>query len=347
MPAGLFHENYRTDERIFQTWFAKAWLIAFLLGGVLFPVFGSKYAISIMIEAGIAIIACHGLNLLTGFTGQISLGHAAFMGVGAYTCSILIGQAGLPFIVALPMAGVVAALVGMIFGIPSLRLRGLYLAMATIAAQFIIEFTIRRWDSLTGGVEGMLVDPGSIGPFHFDNHYHLYYLTFILAIAATMVIKNIVRARSGRAFVAIRDRYLAAEVIGVNVFRYRLMSFAVSSFFAGIAGALLAQYLQVITHESFTIHQSIDYLAMCIIGGLGHLLGGIYGVGFWFILERILEVVTTTLNSTYPDHMTWFVSIREIVFGFVIVLFLIFEPDGLAARWRTIRAYWKLWPFSY
>ena len=347
MPAGLFHENYRTDERIFQTWFAKAWLIAFLLGGVLFPVFGSKYAISIMIEAGIAIIACHGLNLLTGFTGQISLGHAAFMGVGAYTCSILIGQAGLPFIVALPMAGVVAALVGMIFGIPSLRLRGLYLAMATIAAQFIIEFTIRRWDSLTGGVEGMLVDPGSIGPFHFDNHYHLYYLTFILAIAATMVIKNIVRARSGRAFVAIRDRYLAAEVIGVNVFRYRLMSFAVSSFFAGIAGALLAQYLQVITHESFTIHQSIDYLAMCIIGGLGHLLGGIYGVGFWFILERILEVVTTTLNSTYPDHMTWFVSIREIVFGFVIVSFLIFEPDGLAARWRTIRAYWKLWPFSY
>jgi len=347
MPAGLFHENYRTDELIFQTWFAKAWLIAFLLGGVLFPVFGSKYAISIMIEAGIAIIACHGLNLLTGFTGQISLGHAAFMGVGAYTCSILIGQAGLPFIVALPMAGVVAALVGMIFGIPSLRLRGLYLAMATIAAQFIIEFTIRRWDSLTGGVEGMLVDPGSIGPFHFDNHYHLYYLTFILAIAATMVIKNIVRARSGRAFVAIRDRYLAAEVIGVNVFKYRLMSFAVSSFFAGIAGALLAQYLQVITHESFTIHQSIDYLAMCIIGGLGHLLGGIYGVGFWFILERTLEVVTTTLNSAYPDHMTWFVSIREIVFGFVIVLFLIFEPDGLAARWRTIRAYWKLWPFSY
>ena len=175
----------------------------------------------------------------------------------------------------------------------------------------------------------------------------MYYLTFILAIAATMVTKNIVRSRSGRAFVAIRDRYLAAEVIGVNVFRYRLMSFAVSSFFAGIAGALLAQYLQVITHESFTIHQSIDYLAMCIIGGLGHLLGGIYGVGFWFILERTLEVVTTTLNSAYPDHMTWFVSIREIVFGFVIVLFLIFEPDGLAARWRTIRAYWKLWPFSY
>ncbi|HDZ91194.1 MAG: branched-chain amino acid ABC transporter permease [Deltaproteobacteria bacterium] len=346
MPAGLFHESYRNDERIFQTWFVRAWLMAFLIACVLFPVVGSKYMVSIMTEVGIAIIACHGLNILTGFTGQISLGHAAFLGVGAYTCSILIEQ-GVPFIIVLPLAGAMTALVGMIFGIPSLRLRGLYLAIATIAAQFIIEFTIRRWDSLTGGVEGMFVEPGTIGPFHFDNRVHLYYLTLILAVAATVVIKNIVRARSGRAFVAVRDRYLAAEVIGVHVFKYRLMSFAVSSFFAGIAGALLAQYLEVITHESFTIHQSIDYLAMCIIGGLGHVLGGIYGVGFWFILERILELVTTNLNTAFPDHITWFVSIKEIVFGCVIVLFLIFEPDGLAARWRTIRAYWKLWPFSY
>lgn len=346
MPAGLFHENYRTDERIFQTWFVWSWLIVFLLACVLFPLFASKYLVSVMIEAGIAIIACHGLNLLTGFTGQISLGHSAFMGVGAYTCSILIAH-GVPFILALPAAGAMAALVGMVFGIPSLRLRGLYLAMATIAAQFIIEFIIRRWDKLTGGVEGMYVDPGTLGPLHFNDYIHLYYLTLVLAVAATLVTKNIVRARSGRAFVAIRDRYLAAEVIGVNIFKYRLMSFAASSFYAGIAGALLAQYLEVITHESFTIRQSIDYLAMCIVGGLGHLLGGIFGVGFWFILERILEIVTTTLNSNYPDHITWFVSIKEIVFGFVIIFFLIFEPDGIAARWRTIRAYWKLWPFSY
>jgi branched-chain amino acid transport system permease protein len=347
MPAGLFHENYRSDERIFQTWFVRVWLIVFLLACGLFPLAASKYMVSILIEAGIAVIACQGLNLLTGFTGQISLGQAAFMGVGAYACSILVGQAGLPFILSLPAAGVVAALVGMIFGIPSLRLRGLYLAMATIAAQFIIEFTIRRWDSLTGGVAGLYVDPGSIGPLHFDNHIHLYYLTFVLAVVATLATKNIVRARSGRAFIAIRDRYLAAEVIGVNLFKYRLLSFAVASFFAGIAGALQAQYLQVITHESFTILQSIDYLAMCIIGGLGYVLGAIFGVGFWFILERILEVVTTTLNTSFPDHVTWFVSLREIVFGVVIIFFLIFEPDGLAARWRTIKAYWKLWPFSY
>jgi len=347
MPAGLYHENYRSDERIFQTWFVRIWLIVFLILCGLFPLFASKYMISVMIEVGIAIIACHGLNMLTGFTGQISLGQAAFMGVGAYTCSILVGKAGVPFVVALPAAGVMAAMVGMVFGIPSLRLRGLYLAMATIAAQFIIEFVIRRWDTLTGGVAGMYVDPGTLGPLQFNNHIELYYLTFILAVAATLVTKNIIRSRSGRAFVAIRDRYLAAEVIGVHVFKYRLLSFAVSSFFAGIAGALLAQYLEVITHESFTILQSIDYLAMCIIGGLGHILGAIFGVGFWFILERLLEVITTTLNSTFPDHITWFVSIREIVFGLVIVLFLIFEPDGLAARWRTMRAYWKLWPFSY
>jgi len=340
MPAGLYHENYRMDERIFQTWFVRVWIIAFLLICALFPLFASKYMISTMIEVGIAIIACHGLNLLTGFTGQISLGHAAFMGVGAYTSSILVSH-GVPFSVSLACAGAMAALIGMIFGIPSLRLRGLYLAMATIAAQFIIEFTIRRWDKLTGGVEGMYVEPGTLGPFHFDDRIHLYYLTFVLALAVTIAAKNIIRSRSGRAFVAIRDRYLAAEVIGVNLFKYRLMSFAVSSFFAGIAGALMAQYLEVITHESFTILQSVDYLAMCIVGGLGHIMGGFFGVGFWFILERILEILNTTLNSAYPDHVTWF------VFGLVIILFLIFEPDGLAARWRTIRAYWKLWPFSY
>jgi len=347
MPSGLFHEKYETDARLFQTVFVKLWLFVFLAGCALFPVVASKYMLSILTEVGIAVIACHGLNLLTGFTGQISLGHAAFMGVGAYACSILVAGAGIPFIIALPVAGVVAALVGMVFGIPSLRLRGLYLAMATIAAQFIIEFTIRRWDRLTGGVEGMYVDPGTLGPLHFNHHVHLYYLTFVLAVGITLATKNIVRSRSGRAFVAIRDRYLAAEVIGVNLFKYRLMSFAVSSFFAGIAGGLMAQYLQVITHESFTIHQSIDYLAMCIIGGLGHILGGIFGVAFWFILERLLELTTTTLNSAFPNHITWFVSIKEIVFGVVIIWFLIFEPDGLAARWRTIRAYWKLWPFSY
>ncbi len=346
MPSGLFHETYQSDERIFQTWFVKIWLIIFLLVLALLPLFISEYMLSNMIEVGIAVIACHGLNLLTGFTGQISLGHAAFLGVGAYTSSILLIN-GIPFAAALPIAGAVTALIGMIFGIPSLRLRGLYLAMATIAAQFIIEFTIRRWDSLTGGVDGLFVEPGTIGSFSFNDRTQLYYLTFLLAVIAAVVIKNIIRARSGRAFVAIRDRYLAAEVIGVNLFKYRLMSFAIASFFAGVAGALMAQYLEVITHESFTIHQSIDYLAMCIIGGLGHITGPFFGVGFWFILERILEIVTTTLVSAYPNHITWFVSLREIVFGFVIIFFLIFEPDGLAARWRTIRAYWKLWPFSY
>ncbi len=346
MPAGLFHQSYRTDEHVLQTWFVRIWLAAFLALCVAFPFIGSKYMVSTMIEIGIAVIACHGLNILTGFTGQISLGHAAFIGVGAYSCSILNAH-GVPFIVALPFGGVMAALIGLIFGIPSLRLRGLYLAMATIAAQFIIEFTIRRWDKLTGGVEGMYVDAGTLGPLRFNDHLHLYFLTLFLAVLATIATKNIVRARSGRAFVAIRDRYLAAEVIGVNLFKYRLMSFAASSFYAGIAGGLMAQYLEVITHESFTISQSIDYLAICIIGGLGQVLGPVFGVAFWFALERTLEWGTTALNTAYPLHITWFVSIKEIVFGVVIILFLVFEPDGLAARWRTIRTYWKLWPFSY
>ena len=186
MPAGLFHENYRTDERIFQTWFVRIWLIVFLIGCGVFPIFASKYMVSTMIEVGIAIIACHGLNLLTGFTGQISLGHAAFMGVGAYTSSILVSQAGMPFGFSLIFAGFMAAMIGMIFGIPSLRLRGLYLAMATIAAQFIIEFVIRRWDKLTGGVEGMYVEPGSLGPLHFDERI-IFFKTRVAATASAKV----------------------------------------------------------------------------------------------------------------------------------------------------------------
>jgi len=179
------------------------------------------------------------LNILTGFTGQISLGQAAFMGVGL--CLLDSDrQGGASVYRRTALSGGIAALVGLVFGTPSLRLRGLYLAIATIAAQFIIQFTIRRWDTLTGGVQGMYVDAGAIGPLKFSNPVHLYYLTFVLAVAATLAAKNIVRSRSGRAFVAIRDRYLAAEVIGVNLFKYRLMSFAISSFFAGIAGALLA-----------------------------------------------------------------------------------------------------------
>lgn len=350
MPAGLFHETYGSDERIFQTWYVRIWLALFLLACVLVPPFVSEYLLHELILLGITIIAVHGLNILTGYTGQISLGHAAFMAVGAYTSAILVSKVGVPFPLALIAAGLMTAAVGMVFGLPSLRLRGLYLALATIAAQFIILFAIRRWPALTGGTEALDVPQATIGPLIFNpktNKLGYYYLVLVIVVLATWATKNLVRSRTGRAFIAIRDRYLAAEVIGVNLYKYRLMSFAVSSFFAGVAGALFAHYIESIYYEQFTIGYSIEYLAMIIIGGMGNVLGAIFGATFVVVLERSLEWFTTEMTTKYPTLTTFLVSLKEIVFGGVIIGFLIFEPDGLAARWRTLRNYWRLWPFSY
>lgn len=294
----------------------------------------------------IYIVGAHGLNLLTGYTGQISLGHGAFMGVGAYTAGIL-ANLGWPFWLALPAAGLMAAAVGMIFGIPSLRLRGLYLAIATLAAQFILDYAMRNWSSLTGGSSGLIVPAASIGSLTFDNDFNFYFLALGFAVLATMYLKNITRTRTGRAFVAVRDRYLSAEVIGVNLFKYRIMSFGISSFMVGIAGGLWAYYITIISDEHFTMWLSVQYLAMIIVGGLGSVLGSIYGVVFMVTLPEPLRLPAEALTNVYPDIFVIFSSLREMVFGIIVIIFLIFEPDGLAARWHTVRAYWKLWPFSY
>jgi len=282
---------------------------------------------------GIFIIGAHGLNLLTGFTGQISLGHGAFMGVGAFTSAILFMKAGWPFWLSLPASGLVTAGVGMIFGVPSLRLRGLYLAIATMAAQFIIGYAMRNWTSLTGGSGGLNVDRPSIFGFALDTDLRYYYLILVLAIFSTLFLKNLLRT--------------SAEIMGVNLFKYRLLAFGISSFYVGVAGGLFAHYNLVVSDEHFTMWLSIHYLAMVIIGGLGHVLGGIFGTIFMVLLPELLRIPTEILSNIYPNIFAIFGTLRELVFGLVIILFLIFEPDGLAARWHTIRAYWKLWPFSY
>jgi branched-chain amino acid transport system permease protein len=354
MPCGLFHETYEKDEHVFQTLWVKVWLAIFFVFMLTFPLYARSLSqilntnvLNMFVIIMIYVIGAHGLNILTGYTGQISLGHGAFMGVGAYTAGILAVRLGWPIWVTLPCAGLMTAAVGMIFGLPSLRLKGLYLAIATMAAQFIIDYAMRNWTALTGGSSGLMVPFASIGGFTFDSDVKFYYLALVLAVLATIFTKNITRTRSGRAFVAIRDRYLAAEVIGVNLFYYRIMSFGISSFYVGIAGGLWAYYINVISDEHFTIWLSIQYLAMCIIGGLGHVLGGIFGAIFMVLLPEVLRIPAEILSGVWPGMFNIFGTLQEGVFGLIIILFLIFEPDGLAARWHTIRAYFKLWPFSY
>jgi branched-chain amino acid transport system permease protein len=251
------------------------------------------------------------------------------------------------FWLALPFAGLVAAVAGLIIGIPSLRVKGLYLCMATLAAQFIFEFIFIHWESVTQGIRGINVPAPTFFGFALNTEKRFYYLTVVVVILAVAFARNLVRSRVGRAFVAIRDRDLAAEIIGISLFRYKLTAFAISSFYAGVAGALWVSFMRIVTPDHFPFHLSIQYLAMVIVGGLGSILGSIFGAVFMIVTPEVLNVVSSALNETIPGMGQLFIPMKEVVFGGLIVLFLIFEPLGLAEIWRRIKAFFLLWPFSY
>jgi len=326
---------------------AKAKVAAIIVFFLVLPYFVSPYFISVVNLIAIAVIGALGLNILTGFTGQISIGHGAFMGVGAYTVGILTTKVGLSYWAALPLAGIMAAMVGAVFGIPSLRLKGLYLAIATLAAQVIIEYTIIHWTGLTNGSAGIVIDAPSVGTMSLADDKNFYYFALLIALAAVVCTVNLFRSRVGRAFMAVRDRDLAAAVMGINLLQYKVMSFGLSAFYAGIAGALMAGYLRVITVENFTVEVSIQYLAMIIIGGLGSVMGSIYGAAFMTLLPIFLRTAADFLGAFLPNVAHFLLSMQTALFGLIIVLFLVFEPEGLAKLWKDIKDYFRLWPFSY
>jgi len=347
MRCGDFRESYAEDMSIFESPLPRV-LLGFLLVLLLaLPAFATTYWLDVLNRIFIAIIAATGLNILTGFTGLISLGTAAFLAVGGYATAALAGKAGLPFVVVIPLAGALTALVGLVFGIPSLRLKGLYLAVATLAAHYVVEFTVTHWDSVTGGVNGISVPAARVGSLALGDDKRIYFLILVLMVGLLFFAKNLFRTKVGKAFVAVRDQDISAAVMGVNVFRYKLLAFAVSSFYIGVAGSLLAYQARIISPENFPITVAIDYLGMVIIGGLGSILGSIFGAVFITLLPELLRLANDALAAHWPSAMGLFAPFKSIVFGLVIVLFLIFEPDGMAARWHHIKNYWKLYPFSY
>ena len=346
MRSGEFHTTYRADMAIFDTARARYILAAFLVVLFVLPLFWSSYWLDVLNRTAIAVIAAMGLNILTGFTGQISLGNAAFMAIGAYSTAWFAGH-GLPFVIVIPLAGILAALAGMVFGIPSLRLKGLYLAMATLAAHFIVEFAVTHWDSVTGGVAGTSIPAPSFFGLALANDRTLAFLILPACILHLWFAKNLFRTRVGKAFIAIRDQDISAEVMGVEVFRFKLLSFGVSSFYVGVAGSLVAYQARIISPENFPLSLAIDQLGMIIIGGLGTVLGSILGAVFLTILAELLRLAIGSLSGSFPALIQLFAPLKLGVFGLTIVLFLIFEPDGLAARWRRIRNYFQLFPFSY
>ena len=346
MRCGDFKDTYRKDEAIFQSVFVKVWLALLVVFLLVFPFFANEYVLYMANLIGIAIIGAHGLNLLTGFTGQISLGHAAFIGVGAYTSAILITRVGIAFWWSIPLAGAMAAVVGVIIGIPSLRIKGLYLAIATIAAQFIFEYVFMNWEWMTHGIRGINVPDPEIFGFQFDTERKFYFITLFFVVIGTLYARNLIRTRTGRAFIAIRDRDLAAELIGINLFRYKLTSFAISSFYAGVAGSLWVSFMNIVTPEHFPLSLSIEYLAMVIVGGLGSVLGSIFGAIFMVLVPEILKFGTDVIKNI-PAFQHIFAPLREVVFGSLIVFFLVFEPRGLAEIWRRVKNFFMLWPFAY
>jgi branched-chain amino acid transport system permease protein len=315
------------------------------------PLVLHEYYLSIFNLIFIAIVGALGLNILVGYTGQISLGHGAFMSVGAYTAANLAVKLGLPFWLTLPAGGLMAAFIGVLVGIPSLRIKGLYLAIATLAGQLIIEWTINHVPAISGGTQASIDVPRpSLFGVSFNTQTHLYFFMLFFAVLAIVATLNIVRSRLGRAFVAVRDQDIAAEIIGIDIFRYKLLAFAISSFYAGVCGVLYTYYLGIANYEQFQLGVSVDFLAMIIIGGLGSVLGSILGAMFVTLLPIILRLLLENVGALFfsTSELANIISgTRLTVFGVLIIFFLIVEPEGLNRLWRNIRSYFRVWPFSY
>jgi branched-chain amino acid transport system permease protein len=346
LPTGIRSYTYAQDVAIFRTrthWVWLGVLLAFLFTGPLY--WGGEW-LSVANLIGITIIAATGLNILTGYCGQLSIGHAGFIAVGAYASAILTNRFGFPFLAGLICGGGVAGLVGMIFGVPSLRVKGFYLAISTIAAQFIIIWVINHWTGVTGGFNGMVVPPVSIGGVSLISQGSQFYLIMIIVIVVVFLAKNLARSRAGRAFVAIRDNDLAAQVMGINLFRYKLLAFFIGCFLAGVAGSLFAHWTGFLNAENFTMMDSILYVGIVIIGGLGTTIGPIFGVIFIRILQKLITLISPIMEGAIPTLPAGFTTgIGPMVFGLAVILFLILEPRGLAHRWALLRASYRLWPF--
>ena len=347
--CGVFKDNYKKDMAIFPIPLDRWGLgVMLVLAFVVIPFRASDYVLSsIMIQFYCFSLAALGLNFLSGYAGQISLGHAAFMAVGAYTSLILYGRYHVPILLSILGGGIIAALIGAVFGIPSLRIKGFYLAVSTLAAQFVIQWILTHVTWISGGVFGTIQVPQlQIFGWMIDTPVKKYYLVLCVMAFLVIVGKNLVRGQLGRNWMAIRDMDVAAEIIGVSLFRNKLIAFFISAFYAGVAGSLISMaYYGAANIEEFSIFVSFRLLAMIIIGGMGTVLGSFLGAGFMALMPIFINRVMATFMETVPSDLR--ANSEAIVLGGLIVFFLIVEPYGMARLWQTIKDKMRLWPFPY
>jgi branched-chain amino acid transport system permease protein len=347
--CGNFKDTYAKDMAIFPIPLDRWGLgVMLVLAFVAIPLTANNYWLSsIMIPFYCFSLAALGLNFLTGYAGQVSIGHAAFMAVGAYGSLNLYTRFHLPLLLSIPGGGIIAAAVGTIFGIPSLRIKRLSLAVFTLAAQFIIEWLLTHWKWVSGGVFGTIEVPDLyVFGWLLDTPVKKYYLVLCVMVVLVVFGKNLVRGQLGRNWMAIRDMDVAAEIIGVSLFRYKLIAFAISAFYAGIAGALVTMtYYGAANIEEFNLVLSFHLLGMIIIGGMGTILGSFFGAGFMVLLPIFINQTLLVFLERAPSDLR--ANSEAIVFGGLIVFFLIVEPYGMARLWRTIKDKMRLWPFPY
>jgi branched-chain amino acid transport system permease protein len=344
--SGYFKTRYDFDLGFWETPLRRFWVVVGLCLVVAFPFSVSGFWIGVVNLAAIAAIGALALNLLTGYTGQLSLGHAGFLAAGAFTVGILVGQWNMPFWITLPAAIAVGMGLGVLLGVPALRLRGIYLSISTLAAYFVITSMTIEYQSRFSGSSGVLIPPPQIGPWVLRGERSWYFVLVVLVAAATLLCLNLNRSHVGRAWLAIRERDLAASALGINVSFYKVMAFVISTAMTTFAGALWAYYTAFVSAEAFTFLITIEYLAMILIGGLGSVLGALLGALFVTVLPFLVEraVDQLSLPATFKTQLF---AVQIGLFAVLMLGFLMFEPRGLVRIWGRIRAYFELWPFKY
>lgn len=351
MRSGYFKIDYYHDREILPYSFDR-WTIGLVLALLVsLPFWAPPYLLHLTNLAGIAVIGAVGLNIVMGYTGQISLGHAAFLAIGGYTTAILLQYFPVfPWPLVILISGLVSAVVGIIAALPAFRLKGLYLALSTLAFYHIVMFIIVKAKPLTNGAEGLNVpQPVLIGGLIIDSKVGFYVTIMGLAILGVIVCKNLLRTKTGRAFVAIRDWELAASAVGVNLRYYKTLSFIISSFYTGVAGSLYAYYSGFISPDDFTMLVSVNYIGMVLVGGMGTLVGTVTGAVFMTFLPELSGLLASYLGVIIPAFSDAAIAtfFERLIFGAVIVLFLIFEPDGIYGWIKTLRQNLVMWPFRY
>ncbi len=344
--SGYFKTSYRSDFSLVETRAHWVFLTIFIIGLILIPLFASPFLLDLASQVYLSFIGAAALMLLTGFAGQISLGHAGFIAAGAYITAILSKEWGAPIWITLPASGLVGAILGIIFGLPSLRLKGVYLALSTLAMHFIVIYLGAEYETRRGFATGIVIKPPSIGSLKIRDPRLWYFLLLVAAILALIFSINLVRSRSGRAWVAIRDREVVAEAIGVRVPFYKLSAFVIGAVMTSISGCLFAYYRGFVSVEAYSLFLTIQYVAMIIIGGLGTILGSVFGTVFVVLLPYAIDAIGRTLHV--PARLTTYMfAIQYASFGLIMIIFLVLEPGGLVAIWNRIRNYFILWPFKH